>query len=215
MHATLASFCHLFIAKYICRCSWIMSGLTVRNNNTVSTWPYENFSAFVTSVCQILWYATMPYKIWEHLNGIRKLCYIVFKISIRCFYSIIVSVQVKLIWSKPSSEMLFFLSSLTALFLLYSVNTQTIAKWKKRVIWEICTLTWQIVVVWCGSRSGEWSSGSHGSRNIYLSQKWGTTSGKMKIINVPETVLQYWRTVFGTLIIFMCCYLSTDVRITP
>ena len=56
--------------------------------------------------------------------------------------------------------MLFFLSSLTGLFLflLYSIfYTQTIAKWKKRVIWEICTLTGQTVVVWCGSRSGELS----------------------------------------------------------
>ena len=121
------------------------------------------------------------------------------QISIRCFYSIIVSVQVKLIWNKPSSEMLFFLSSLTSLFLflLYSKYTNN-CKMEE-------TLTGQIVVVWCGSRSGEWSSGNHGPWNIYLSQNWGTTGGKMKIINVPETVLQYWRTDSGTLIIFMCC----------
>ena len=92
--------------------------------------------------------------------------------------------------------MLFFLSSLTGLFLflLYSKYTNN-CKMEE-------TLTGQIVVVWCGSRSGEWSSENHGSWNIYLSQKWGTTSGKMKIINVPETVLQYWMTVSGTLIYF-------------
>ena len=109
----------------------------------------------------------------------------------------------KLICSKPSLRCYFFCHLWQAYsYSFYILNTQTIAKWKKRVVWEICTLTGQTVVVWCGSRSGEWSSGNHRSWNVYLSQKWGTTSGKMKIINVPETVLQYWKTVSGTFIIF-------------
>ena len=67
------------------------------------------------------------------------------------------------------------------------------------------TLTGQIVVVWCGSRSGEWFSGNRRSWNIYLSQKWGTTCGKMKIINVSETVQDCFRNIDY----------FTDVRFTP
>ena len=81
------------------------------------------------------------------------------KFICRCFYSIIVPAQVKLlIWSKTFIWDVIFCHLWQAYsYSFYILNTQTIAKWKKRVIWEICTLTGQTVVVWCGSRSGELS----------------------------------------------------------
>ena len=80
------------------------------------------------------------------------------QISICCFCLLIVSVQVKLIWSKPSSKMLFFCHS----YSFYVLNTQTIAKWNKKT----CNLGDMYISYWANCTVNR--SGVAGNHTVFL-----------------------------------------------